>query len=79
MDLIGKTGMPGYTDIEIDKLNRIADWMESPTDPDELERTRRNFYNFFNAHDKRRDTNFKKTFPEFASFYDECKEIAAKA
>lgn len=69
----------GYTDIEIDKINRIADWMESDTDPDELERTRRNFYNFFNAHDKRRDTNFKKTFPEFASFYDECKEIASRA
>ena len=31
---------------------------------------RKNFGRFFKAHDERRGTDFKKTFPELADFYD---------
>jgi organic radical activating enzyme len=66
----------GYTDIEINKIKRIADWMETKIDENELVRTRKNFYRFMKAHDERRGTNFKETFPEFAEFYDNCGILA---
>ena len=36
---------------------------------------RYNFGKFFQEHDKRRGTNFCKTFPELADFYRQCLEI----
>ena len=37
----------------------------------EMKDAQENFVRFFEEHDKRRNTNFKKTFPEFASYFDE--------
>ena len=37
------------------------------------EQTKADFYKFFNEHDKRRGTNFLKTFPEMSEWWDECK------
>jgi hypothetical protein len=34
---------------------------------------KRNFFLFFNEHDKRRDTNFLETFPEMQSWWLECR------
>lgn len=65
----------GYSDIEIQKIKRIYDWMIAPVDEKQLQKQRFNFYNYFNAHDKRRGTDFKKVFPEFADFYEDCKQI----
>lgn len=64
----------GYGDLEIIKMKRIYDWMISPEE-DHIQRMRRyNFYHYFENHDKRRGTNFVKTFPEFENFYNLCKE-----
>jgi hypothetical protein len=49
--------------------------MMTDKDPQELLKKRQNFYRFFNAHDERRGTDFKKTFPEFSEFYDYCKSL----
>lgn len=65
----------GYSDIEVQKIKRIHDWMLTDKDPEELLKKRQNFYRFFNAHDERRGTDFKKTFPEFSEFYDYCKSL----
>jgi len=65
----------GYSDVEIQKIKRTYDWMKSPIDERKLLEQRANFYNYFSAHDKRRGTDFKKTFPELADFYEECKNI----
>ena len=65
----------GFTDLEIQKIKRIYDWMVSPEDEYETEKRRYNFYKFFQAHDERRGTDFKKTFPELADFYTECSKI----
>ena len=65
----------GFTDIEIDKVKRIVDWMKTPQDQKELNRKRKNFYSFVNAHDKRRGTNFLETFPQLEEFYDLCKTL----
>ena len=36
---------------------------------------RKDFYNWFTEYDRRRDTNFKETFPELLRFYNDCKNI----
>lgn len=65
----------GFSDIEIQKVKRIYDWMISPQDDRKQFINRFNFYKFFSEHDKRRGTDFKKTFPEFGEFYDFCSTI----
>jgi hypothetical protein len=40
-----------------------------------LEEGRKDFYNWFNELDNRRDTNFIETFPEFENFYTECEML----
>jgi hypothetical protein len=66
---------PGFVDIEIDKIKRIYDWAISSQDPVEQMKNRYNFYKFFNEHDRRRDTDFVKTFPELEEFFNFCKDI----
>ena len=66
---------PGYTDVEISKIKRIHDWFKSPEAEAEVKRRRFSFYHFFTAHDKRRGTDFCKTYPELADFYHSCKDI----
>jgi len=70
----------GYSDIEIQKVKRIYDWMISRNmselrDDEALKRNRHDFGVFFKEHDRRRGTDFCKVFPEFADFYHKCLEI----
>lgn len=67
--------LPGYTDVEISKIKRIHDWFNSEESEESLNRRRFSFYHFFKAHDERRGTDFCKTYPELADFYNQCKEI----
>ena len=69
-----ETRLIGYSDIEVQKLKRIYDWMIS-TDYDKITPQRQNFYRMFSEHDKRRGTDFCKTFPELEQFYMECKDL----
>ena len=65
----------GFTDIEISKIKRIADWMRGDHDEERIKKSRIDFFNFMKAHDERRGTNFKKTFPELSQFYEFCKRL----
>jgi hypothetical protein len=65
----------GYSDIEVQKIKRTYDWMISPTDPKETLRKQKDFHIFFSEHDRRRGTNFIKTFPELEEFYNFCSNI----
>ena len=65
----------GFTDIEIDKLRRISDWMRDPQGRQNLDVQRINFVKFFDEHDRRRGTNFSETFPELVDFYLTCKDL----
>jgi hypothetical protein len=40
---------------------------------DKLIVARKNFYAWFSEHDRRRNTNLIKTFPEMQSFWELCK------
>jgi hypothetical protein len=65
----------GFKDYEIQRMRRNVDWMSegSKLDPEYVKLQRADFYRFFNEHDKRRDTDFLRTFPRMREFWDECK------
>jgi organic radical activating enzyme len=62
-------GVEYFTPMEISKLERIFDWLESKNDRKELLRNKKDFGIFFREHDKRRGTNFLKIFPNLKKLY----------
>jgi organic radical activating enzyme len=65
----------GYSDVEVQKVKRIYDWMNAPQDTTQQMKNRYSFYKFFSEHDIRRGTDFVKIFPELEEFYNFCKTI----
>ena len=68
--------MHGFKDYEILKMRRDLQWMQKGTD--NVERKRADFYRFFSEHDRRRGTDFIKTFPEMSEFWNECQYLAQR-
>ena len=66
-------GWGAFRDFEIQKMLRnLAYWRKNA---DASTQNKKNFYAFFNEHDRRRSTNFETVFPEMAEFWQECKNI----
>ena len=65
----------GFKDYEIQRLRRDIAWVKTGSELDTtyVTNTRADFYRFFNEHDKRRGTDFMKTFPQMKEFWQECK------
>ena len=64
-------GLHIFKDFEIQKMQRnLAYWRENA---DASTQNKKNFYAFFNEHDRRRGTNFQNVFPEMLEFWEECK------
>jgi organic radical activating enzyme len=71
----GKENM-GFFQWEGDKFKRLYDIInEEHLDEETLRKNRSDFVIFVDEHDKRRGTNFLKTFPEMKQFYQDCKLI----
>ena len=65
-----------FSDMEYEKFRRVVDYMETTKySDDKLLIGRKDFYNWFNEYDRRRDTNFIKTFPEMEQFFTQCKQL----
>ena len=61
-----------FKDFEIQKMLRnLAYWRKNVNI--NTTQQKKNFYAFFNEHDRRRGTHFENTFPEMAEFWQECK------
>jgi len=71
----------GFKDYEIARLDRDIAWMRSGQnlDPAVLQSRKADFYRFFNEHDRRRGTDFLKTFPDMASWWKECEYHARQS
>lgn len=67
----------GFKDYEVQRLERDIAWMRSAQGQDHSA-AKADFYRFFNEHDKRRETDFLKTFPEMRSFWAECEYHARR-
>ena len=66
-------GLHIFKDFEIQKMLRnLAYWRKNANASTQ---NKKNFYAFFNEHDRRRLTNFETVFPEMAEFWQECKSI----
>jgi hypothetical protein len=63
----------GMSEIEITKIKRIYDWVISEPDED-FSQDKKDFISFADEHDKRRGTDFLKTFPELTDFYNKIKD-----
>ena len=66
-------GLHIFKDFEIQKMLRnLAYWRKNANASTQ---NKKNFYAFFNEHDRRRLTNFETVFPEMGEFWQECKNI----
>jgi beta-xylosidase len=65
----------GFKDYEVQRMRRDIAWMKEGQKLDRyyIEKQRADFYRFFNEHDKRRGTEFERTFPEMTEFWKECR------
>ena len=67
----GEDNYSQFKDFEVQKMQRnLAYWRKNA---DASTQNKKNFYAFFNEHDRRRSTRFLNTFPEMEEFYEECK------
>jgi len=62
----------GFKDYEAARLDRDIAWMRSGLSDHMRHQHMADFYRFFSEHDRRRGTNFLKTFPEMRSWWAEC-------
>jgi organic radical activating enzyme len=62
-----------FSDTDVTKWERVIKWAESNRFKDsKLIAHQSDFIKFVNEYDKRRGTNFLKTFPELTDFYNKC-------
>lgn len=75
-DNVDDTASNKFTTIEYEKFKRVVDYMAETVYPEsKLIEGRRDFYNWVNELDERRDTDMLKIFPEMLSFYKLCQTI----
>jgi len=71
----------GFKDYEIARLDRDIAWMRDGQrlDPAYVKQNKADFYKFFAEHDRRRGTDFLKTFPEMGAWWAECEYHARRS
>jgi organic radical activating enzyme len=59
-----------FTTLEYEKFKRVVEYMRTTHyDTTALKQARKNFYNWFTEHDRRRNTNIIESFPELENFW----------
>jgi hypothetical protein len=62
-----------FNDLEYAKFERVVKYMETTHyTPERILEGKRDFFNWFTEYDRRRGTDFIKTFPELEEFYFNC-------
>lgn len=65
-----------FGSLEVDKFRRVVKYMETANySNDKLYTGCKDFYAWFTEHDRRRNTNFKDTFPELVDFFNKCGQL----
>ncbi|MBY0516415.1 MAG: twitch domain-containing radical SAM protein [Bacteriovoracaceae bacterium] len=76
--IIGAPYSPAFYNHEISKMERLLNWFKSNQKSevtDRLDINRWCFSTFCEEYDKRKGTNFEKTFPEYAEFMKLCRSL----
>jgi hypothetical protein len=61
----------GFKDYEVQRLERDIAWMRSASNTSPVQHLA-DFSRFFTEHDRRRGTDFEKTFPEMLTWWKQC-------
>jgi hypothetical protein len=71
----------GFKDYELSRLDRDIAWMRNgqKLDPAYIVQNKADFYRFFSEHDRRRGTDFLKTFPDMSAWWKECEYHARQS
>jgi hypothetical protein len=64
----------GFYEYEINRMQRIF-YVMRDTHIEDIDQNRKDFVKFVDEHDRRRGTNFLKTFPEMEEFYFNCRNL----
>lgn len=65
-----------FSQLEVDKFSRVVKYMETSAYAEyKILEGRKDFYNWFKEYDRRRGTDFKRTFPEMVNFYNHCETL----
>jgi hypothetical protein len=75
------TRLHGFKDYEIQRMDRDIAWMQSGQGINLTQAVQHqaDFYRFFAEHDKRRGTDFLKTFPEMMAWWKTCEYYAKQS
>jgi len=65
----------GFKDYEIDKVRRLYEWAIQPMSIEEEHLHKKNFYQYFQQYDMRRNLNIRETFPEIINFINNCEQL----
>jgi hypothetical protein len=77
LDNLDDSRSDAFTTVEYEKFKRVVDYMaETQYTEEKLIEGRRDFYNWFNELDDRRDADMLSVFPEMKNFYRLCQEIS---
>jgi hypothetical protein len=76
-----ETRFHGFKDYEMSRLDRDIAWMRQgqQLDPKYVQQNKADFFKFFSEHDRRRGTDFLKSFPEMSSWWRECEYHARQS
>lgn len=75
-DNVDDTSSKKFSTLEYEKFKRVVDYMRDTVyTEDKLIEGRKDFYNWFNELDERRDTDMLSIFPELLNFYRLCQEV----
>lgn len=64
--------MPGFSYLEIEKMKRLISWIKRRPFKEFEKRDRIDFRKFIDEYDRRKGTNFLRTYPELKKFYSDC-------
>jgi pyruvate-formate lyase-activating enzyme len=65
-----------FSELEYEKFLRVVKYMETTLYTQErLLEGKRDFFNWFTEYDRRRGTDFAKTFPDLITFMESCREL----
>lgn len=64
-----------FSELEFEKFKRVVHYMETTVySKEKIKEGRMDFYKWFEEYDRRRGTNFNKTFPNLINFMEMCRE-----
>jgi organic radical activating enzyme len=66
----------GFANSQLLKFKAILEWMKQPLEEEKKKKLQKQFFLFFSEHDRRRNTDILKTFPELAEFWQVCRKSA---